>query len=258
VISPGGEGEIKAVFKTGHFQGKVRKTIRVYSNDPDAGIVTLSLTGTVYALVELNPLRVSLKRVPADTMIELTVRALPGKGKTLKVKNVKVTKSQVIKVKTKSIKEKGKKGVLFKLKIGPNLPEGRLSEKIIADGYIDNSKEPVKIEIPVTAFVLGPIEVSPPVLTMGVVTIGKKVSKSLTLKSTRGKGFKITDVNTNGIEGLEVDSIVKLDEGKLYHLYFTFNAQGNPNVVSGKILVKTDMPEKSEVKVPFYARTIQQ
>jgi len=47
VIAPGGKGEVKITFNSRGFHGKVKKTIRVKSDDPAKPLVQLHLTGEV-------------------------------------------------------------------------------------------------------------------------------------------------------------------------------------------------------------------
>jgi len=47
VIAPGGRGEVKITFNSRGFHGKVKKTIRVKSDDPAKPLVQLHLTGEV-------------------------------------------------------------------------------------------------------------------------------------------------------------------------------------------------------------------
>ncbi len=54
-VAPGKTAQIKAVFNTGGYKGKVMKTITVETNDPDNKSVQLIVTGVVKAGVEVFP-----------------------------------------------------------------------------------------------------------------------------------------------------------------------------------------------------------
>ncbi|OGL43451.1 MAG: hypothetical protein A2W05_09290, partial [Candidatus Schekmanbacteria bacterium RBG_16_38_10] len=55
VIPPGGNGEIKVSFSSKNFQGEIKRTVQVFSNDPDKGMYTLNIKSNVRAFLEANP-----------------------------------------------------------------------------------------------------------------------------------------------------------------------------------------------------------
>ncbi len=54
-VPPGGAGEIKATFKSKGYNGAVKKTVTVETNDPKNRMVRLSLAGKVLAEVAVTP-----------------------------------------------------------------------------------------------------------------------------------------------------------------------------------------------------------
>jgi hypothetical protein len=62
-IPPGGEGTIKLRVKTEGYQGPVRKSARVYTNDPTKAMVTLTISATVKAAINISPRYVYLRGV---------------------------------------------------------------------------------------------------------------------------------------------------------------------------------------------------
>jgi len=61
VIPPGGKGKIHIRIKTTRYQGAVRKSIRVFTNDPAFGRITLTLQAHVNVPIMLSPKYVSLR-----------------------------------------------------------------------------------------------------------------------------------------------------------------------------------------------------
>ena len=57
VIPPGGEGKISIKMKTGNLKGKIKKSIRVYTNDPayNKGILTLTFTASIKPIIDVKP-----------------------------------------------------------------------------------------------------------------------------------------------------------------------------------------------------------
>lgn len=76
MIPPGGEGGITLVVKTESFQGPIRKTTYVYTNDPAQKQVSLVMKGTVKARIYIKPQRVRLYGVEGKILSsEVTIEA---------------------------------------------------------------------------------------------------------------------------------------------------------------------------------------
>jgi len=62
-IPPGGVGEIKATFKSKGYQGKVKKSVTVETNDPKKRTVRLTLKGSVVPDVKVEPRHLNFGKV---------------------------------------------------------------------------------------------------------------------------------------------------------------------------------------------------
>lgn len=67
-IPPGGEGKITLKLDTKGYQGKIRKSARVYTNDPKARETTLNLMAFVKVPVYLSSRYVSLRGKEGETI----------------------------------------------------------------------------------------------------------------------------------------------------------------------------------------------
>jgi hypothetical protein len=80
-IPPGGEGTITLKANLAGYKGTVKKTAKVYCNDPQAPSISLALQGTVRALIDLRPTdRVSFQgtaQKTAETVVDLVGGAQP-------------------------------------------------------------------------------------------------------------------------------------------------------------------------------------
>ena len=65
-VPPGGEGKITLKMKTAKYHGKILKTAKVFSNDPDRPRVDIGLRGEVWAPVVVTPQWVKLNGVVGD------------------------------------------------------------------------------------------------------------------------------------------------------------------------------------------------
>jgi hypothetical protein len=70
-IPPGGEGKIKLRIKTEGYQGAVRKTARVYTNDPTKAMVTLNISASVKAAINISPRYVYLSGIEEKSVAKV-------------------------------------------------------------------------------------------------------------------------------------------------------------------------------------------
>lgn len=95
VIQPGKSGEIKIVFDSTNFSGKVTKNVTLETNDPKAPSYTLSLNGTIIEEIQITPRQLNLGQIkagnPARSTITLTNR---GNG-SLKIISAKAQIPQI-------------------------------------------------------------------------------------------------------------------------------------------------------------------
>lgn len=95
VIQPGKSGEIKIVFDSTNFSGKVTKNIAVETNDPKTPSYTLTLNGTIVEEIQITPRQVSLGQIkvgnPARAAVTLTNRG----NKPLKILSAKAQIPQI-------------------------------------------------------------------------------------------------------------------------------------------------------------------
>ncbi len=83
-IPPGGEGKITLRINTRGYDGEIRKTARVYTNDPLKSIQTLTIRALVKAPITVSPGHVYLK-VATGQVVTRTVRVTAGGNKPLKL-----------------------------------------------------------------------------------------------------------------------------------------------------------------------------
>jgi hypothetical protein len=77
-VPPGGRGTVRARFDTAAAPGAQRRTITVYSNDPQQRAVLLTLTGTVALEAAAEPPQVFLGTIPAGVEAVRTVALRAG------------------------------------------------------------------------------------------------------------------------------------------------------------------------------------
>jgi hypothetical protein len=79
-LPPGSKGEIQANFDSARFRGAVKKTIYLYSNDPEHPVLQLHVKGKVVEVVTIDPPQVNFGRVSPDQSLAAKV-TLRNQGK---------------------------------------------------------------------------------------------------------------------------------------------------------------------------------
>ena len=83
-IPPGGEGKITLRIDTGGYEGKIRKTAKVYTNEAQNNVAVLSIKAFVKVPIYLSPRYVYLRGL-ATQEITKTVKITAGADKPLKL-----------------------------------------------------------------------------------------------------------------------------------------------------------------------------
>ena len=83
-IPPGGEGKITLKVNTSGYEGKVRKTAKVYSNDPSGRVETIALSAYIKVPIQLSSKLVFLRGKRAE-VTKSTVEVKGGLDKPLKI-----------------------------------------------------------------------------------------------------------------------------------------------------------------------------
>lgn len=248
VIPPGDSGEIKTIFRTGRYRGKITKVVHVYSNDPRREVVTLTITGKVKKILELEPPRINFGLLRWGEDAEADVKIFPAiEGVKIEVDSVR---GRGLETSLKRYSEKGKKGYIarVKLHVSNKLESGFHYIPLLI--YLEKPKK-LRVEVPVTFRVRSRIEVFPRVLTFGTIPKDTIVTSPIYIKNNAETPIHITDVVSS-------DSQVKVNvkaekEGFNYTIYVTVEPAPYTSFIKTEILIKTDDRENPEIRVPVYA-----
>ena len=145
MIPPGEEGKIAIKVDTNGYGGdRLRKTIKVYTSDPQQSQIQLSVSGTVKKFATITPKNVQLIG-SAGTAVKGTVAIVPEKNYPFKIVNTRAQSGRNIRYALKE--EKNSEKLTYVLTI-ENLKQekGRYYDKIELE--TDSQLKP-KISIPV-------------------------------------------------------------------------------------------------------------
>ncbi len=209
-VPPGGAGEIKTVFRSKGYNGPVKKTFTVLTNDPKNKQVRLKLKGKVTSEVTAEPRYLNFGNVkkdqpPSPLQLKIGFR----EGKQLHIKEVYSDSKAIVLTK----KEENETGAIYSVSLAERLKLGRHLGKIIIK---TNSSKAPKVQVSFYAVVQGNVKVSPQALFFGSVQPGKPATRILTLTKTGEKTFSIEKVKT--IKKEISTEIVMEKEGERYKI----------------------------------------
>jgi len=261
VIPPGGSGKLVAKVKTKATQkGKISKMIRVTTDDPGARSLVLRLEAEIVAAVEVYPRRRVYFGVIEGESSENRVVLRRRDGKPLTVKNAKVRDPSLVTVSWEPVSREGQVAG-YATRPGDVVVTLRNAERIrgssrstVVELSTDVPDEPV-VELPVSIRVRPRIQVSPPQVHLILPPEGGAGTvRMVRLTGTSGKPFRILGID-NDRPG---DLVVEFDgtRSSTQHtmtLRVTDAAAGKKLDLSlrGALVVRTDEPGASEIKVPF-------
>lgn len=243
-IEPGKSGEINTTFKTKGYQGRVTKTVRVQTDDPDNPNITLKISGTIVAEVMMEPRSVNFGNIKSgeEAVREVTLSFAPGK--TISIKDLSST-SAFFKVETQPLDE-GEEGVVVRITADRALPIGRNTERIT---ILTSSERMGTLQIPVYAFVQGDIAISPQILSFRKSGSTGLTSRTLTV-ATSGADFKIAGVEVSSTLFTAVTK--EVEPGKKYEIVVKMSDDAEDGRIHEKLMIKTDNAQQPLITIPIY------
>jgi hypothetical protein len=244
-VPPGGAGEIKATFKSKGYNGPVTKTITVETNDPDHRTVRLTLKGKVTADVTVTPRFVnfgSVQRGEPGKPVQLVIEF--REGKKIRLEEV-LSENPAVRV--SRVKESDH-GAEYSVSLSDKPPIGRVTGEILIQ---TTSKKEPQIKVPVHAFVQGSAKVSPQLLSLGLVSPGKPVTRQLTLTKTGGDKFTVKEIR-EGSSRLACRVITE-QEGEQYKVQVDYDpGDQKTGRIAERLTIVTKGGEEETIEVPVY------
>lgn len=228
MVEPGQEVRIPVSFLTEGFPGKQRKVVKLFSNDPDQPVVTMTLRGTVEAPLVVEPRQLifgDIVRGSEQSLLrEVSVRVADGVSGA--ISSVVVPDSLVV-----SNEERGARSWRAQIRPLQELKGGDLREQItiVWDGG--------RHVIPVFGVVQGRVSLSPMAVAFGVVDDEAVKVRSATLLVRGGERVQVTNVRGShpAISGRAVPEI----DGYRYRIEITLDPTKLTGDLRGSLTVHT-------------------
>ncbi|HHT9138879.1 MAG TPA: DUF1573 domain-containing protein [Candidatus Wunengus sp. YC60] len=166
------EGEVAIKFNSGHYVGKITKSVVVNSNDPENSKYKLTITGEVIEEVSVNPKRINFgiirrgdfctKNVEIETVPELKID----------IKKVESPNPYITITKNKTIENDS----IYEVTISKYDYIGKFNGIVFI--YTSSSKQE-RIDVPFSGEIVGDMTFYPEILSFGSVKLGQDVKKTV-------------------------------------------------------------------------------
>jgi hypothetical protein len=192
-VKPGKKGEIDVVFNSRGFQGNIKKVIKVTTNIPDTVPFTLTIIGSVYVPIEVNPQNIYLGETVLGGPPITGVTILKNHTDTpMEILSYKVTGTQTD-VLVNAIRE----GEEYSIELTENPPFqlGRVKEYLKVFTNIEDRKE---IDISYSYRGTLDIEVTPSEIIILKEYITENFMRILSVRSHAGEKIEVINPEIHG------------------------------------------------------------
>lgn len=253
-LKPGESTDIDIEFKTNEVVGDFHKGANIETNDPDNPTFPLFVHGKINPPVIMIPGdTIDLRIVNSDDPKSVFVGLYSPDRPETQITEVKTSKPDFFATRVESMSEselesgKIKAGWKVHLDVKPGFPLGQMREELVI--HTDHPHRP-EIKVTVVGVVAGPVSVTPERIRMQTVKSKDGGSSEVKL-NVRGGGeatFTVADRPGN----LEV-AVEPVDAGGVkgqYRMTVKVPPGTAPGLIDGDVVLKTDLPNAGELKVP--------
>jgi hypothetical protein len=237
MVGPGGVGAIEVAFDTAAVHGAQSRSVTVYTNDPNARVLMLTLKGEVGLDVAVTRSEIYAGRLPRGTPIESDVAVLSENG-TRKVTSIE-SSGRVVRV------QPSDDGSLA-LAIAPDAPLGDFAEDVLL--YTMSHRRPL-LRLHVRGSVQPDVLVSPAELSFDTED-ADKVRHILITNQRPDRPIHVTGAEID--ERLGRAAVEVLIEGIRYRVEARLNDGLPPGERKGTLVLRTDHPEQARIEVPVH------
>lgn len=245
-IPPGGEGQITLEVNLRSFQGFVRKTATVVSDDPVNPRLVLTLEGNVKPLIEVRPEKTIYFQGMTSDIGERTIDLVAVAG-PFHIRKVDDNLGGNAVYKLETVQD----GTHYRLKVSNNAPKGNYRGSITL--YTDVAEKP-ELTVWINAFIEGEIGIRPKVLVVGRLSPDQgELSGKILVVDNKKNDFKILNF-TYDQKVIEVTK-AQLPDGSGFTLEVKPHMENIPSGSRIKVPleIETDVPSEGKLEVQIQA-----
>jgi hypothetical protein len=244
-IAAAAESKITVSLDTVGMSGLQNKTVRVYSNDTDNPIMTLTLNGDVQQKVTVQPENILFESItrgqkePASRDVKISTE----RGGNIKIGEIE-SFSKYVKIENISGDQYEKK---FTIQLDSALPLGDFRERIIVS-LSGASKS--TINIPIYANVKGFLQLNPPALSFGIISGKEPITRQVTIENKSSLPYNLTAaVSSNKAVSAKIN---ELKPGKSYSVDVTIDPKKIESDLRSEIKFKADTEIEESLTINLY------
>lgn len=255
--APGESGEFTVTFNPHGKKGPQNQTVTITSNDPQRATRQVTISANVSPMVSVDPQVLQLGQVPKGQgkkqSVAVTGRYPNFAATSITVSDPKALSAKVVETKAnKTADGQDAFTSVVEIELLPGAPVGQVQQTLT----IRTTKEDRVMNVTVLGEVMGEINVQPPRIALGALTLGQDISTTVKLTHREGKDFKIVKVEEVPAQGDKVLTITPAQDDPAKGNAYTLNIGGKtpsaPGSIRGEILVTTDIASEGPIKISYF------
>jgi len=257
-IPAGHVGELVATYDTTGRNGRVQSTLLLFTNDPDAPNLKLTLLGNVKKPYIYNPHSIDFGKIRIQHSAQKTLIITKLSKRDMQIADVQTSKPWL----TASIVTQDVRGSQHALSAGnyqlaitlaPNAPIGPIREELVVSLAMSPSSQIRNIRVPVRGFVQGDLICEPESIFFGAVPQGEGCRAHIAINSNQAAPLLVRDVSSK-------KGLVKITGAHLAENSAAISIELAQNLdtefISDAVIVSTNSKTMPRIEIPVYARII--
>jgi hypothetical protein len=237
---------VTVTLDTARVVGRTTKVVTIYSNDPEAPVAGVSLSGEVSTDLVLAPDPLYLGRLRRGEPTRREVLITPGRvGASYEVTAIEHPNPALH---AKLEARADGPGQRLVIELDPGIPLGRFNEQLTLQ--TTSPRQPIMV-LPVFGSVEGDVVVLPPQVTFGIAREGTVAERELVIRNRGASPLAVTRISVpRDMVSYELNAV---QEGREYRLTLRLREGLPPGKVEGTVEIFTDNPDEEHLVVPLYA-----
>ncbi len=251
-VEPGESVKIVAKFNSANRMGKQRKTVNVYTNDPNEPNVKLFLRAEVVQLFEMlvsdRPTRrYSFGSIRPGESLTQSVDILPTEpGQNLEIISIDLRQPEIIHT-LKPFQKDDRTGQSIQLSLSDNASIGRISTSIVVTAQIGD--ETAESSLALNGDVVGVLTFRPLVVKRLHAGLPGTSLAPVSVSSSGRVPFEILGADA----GSNLEAEVKKDSPSGYTIKLKIREDAAYGPFGATLVVRTNMVEQPVIRVPIFA-----